>query len=265
MSFGATVQAQPVKIAWNGSAWDGSPSCAKGPEGNMGCKGPWLHVALAHGGPREERTSYFLGCGWSFWLSAGHPCLAMSDDEVHGSGITMEFSQTTRCCWDRVIQPCKTDAECDLGGEGCIPSGTVTEKYGRVVCRLDTSPSRSTELEELLLPHKENGWRPVHPAIGHRQAQLYQYTLAAREHEWSLRGIGWLYSMHGITLTVEAPARPSLGRNFVRIHAVEAGPSCDPRVLTMWVRGACPQLSAHSARPTPAPASHVPRARPPVG
>ena len=39
-----------------------------------------------------------------------------------------------KCCWDRVIQSCNVNSDCDQGGEGCITSGTTTKKYGVVKC-----------------------------------------------------------------------------------------------------------------------------------
>lgn len=45
-----------------------------------------------------------------------------------------------KCCWDRGIQSCTTNSDCDTGGEGCIVSGTTTKIYGKVVC--DTCESK---------------------------------------------------------------------------------------------------------------------------
>ena len=39
-----------------------------------------------------------------------------------------------KCCWDRNIQGCTSSSECDPHGEGCVPSGTMTKKYGQVHC-----------------------------------------------------------------------------------------------------------------------------------
>ena len=44
-----------------------------------------------HGNPKKESTAYYVGCGWSFWLSQEHPCLAGSDDSIHGSGSILDF------------------------------------------------------------------------------------------------------------------------------------------------------------------------------
>ena len=38
------------------------------------------------------------------------------------------------CCWNRIIQGCNATSECDSGGEGCVPSGTQTKRYGVVTC-----------------------------------------------------------------------------------------------------------------------------------
>jgi hypothetical protein len=38
------------------------------------------------------------------------------------------------CCWNREVQPCNATSQCDQGGEGCVASGTVTKRYGRVTC-----------------------------------------------------------------------------------------------------------------------------------
>ncbi len=39
-----------------------------------------------------------------------------------------------KCCWNRAIQGCSADSECDTGGEGCIASGTPTKQYGSFAC-----------------------------------------------------------------------------------------------------------------------------------
>ena len=44
------------------------------------------------------------------------------------------------CCWNREEQGCNSSAACDAGGEGCVPSGAITKKYGKVHC--DTCASR---------------------------------------------------------------------------------------------------------------------------
>jgi hypothetical protein len=40
--------------------------------------------SFAYGLPRDHANSYFLGCGWSFWLSMEYPCLSNEfDDQIH--------------------------------------------------------------------------------------------------------------------------------------------------------------------------------------
>lgn len=42
---------------------------------------------------------------------------------------------TQKCCWNREIQGCTKDSDCDSGGSGCIESGTDTKtKFGVVNC-----------------------------------------------------------------------------------------------------------------------------------
>eukprot|EP01050_Picozoa_sp_SAG11_P033039 SAG11_NODE_11026_length_789_cov_0.824638_1_plen_186_part_10 len=38
------------------------------------------------------------------------------------------------CCWNREAQSCNATRQCDKGGEGCVASGTLTKRYGRVGC-----------------------------------------------------------------------------------------------------------------------------------
>lgn len=49
-----------------------------------------------------------------------------------------------KCCWNRDIQSCSANSDCDSGGEGCISSGTITTKYGKVMC--DTCESKGMVL-----------------------------------------------------------------------------------------------------------------------
>jgi hypothetical protein len=39
-----------------------------------------------------------------------------------------------KCCWNRDIQGCSSSSQCDPGGEGCVATGTLTKRYGRVAC-----------------------------------------------------------------------------------------------------------------------------------
>jgi hypothetical protein len=39
-----------------------------------------------------------------------------------------------KCCWNRLIQSCTEDSNCDSGGEGCILFGANTESYGANPC-----------------------------------------------------------------------------------------------------------------------------------
>lgn len=47
---------------------------------------------------------------------------------------TPHSKQAGRCCWDRNTQPCSCTSQCDGGGEGCVATGTISKKYGRVTC-----------------------------------------------------------------------------------------------------------------------------------
>ena len=68
----------------------------------------------------------------------------LSSDVMRGpsSGPLLEQPSTSRsdalekCCWNRRVQKCSMDSDCDPGGEGCTVSGTVTQRYGRNVCDL---------------------------------------------------------------------------------------------------------------------------------
>jgi len=50
------------------------------------------------------------------------------------SELNYVLSKATKCCWNRVIQPCTENSDCDSGGEGCIVSGTHTQLYGLSNC-----------------------------------------------------------------------------------------------------------------------------------
>ncbi len=41
-----------------------------------------------------------------------------------------------QCCWNRLVQGCSKDSQCDPGGEGCIYSGTKTAQYGAFQCNV---------------------------------------------------------------------------------------------------------------------------------
>ena len=41
-----------------------------------------------------------------------------------------------QCCWNRLVQGCSKDNQCDQGGEGCIYSGTKTAQYGAFQCNV---------------------------------------------------------------------------------------------------------------------------------
>lgn len=70
----------------------------------------------------------------------------------------MDRTARQMCCWDRFSEPCQTSADCDSGGEGCVPSGTVTKKYGVVHC-------------VVLTPHSQTGVAP--PAVPYFLANNY--------------------------------------------------------------------------------------------
>ena len=45
-----------------------------------------------------------------------------------------ENVESLRCCWNRWIQICAQDSQCDAGGEGCVLSGTITKQFGAAHC-----------------------------------------------------------------------------------------------------------------------------------
>jgi hypothetical protein len=44
-----------------------------------------LYGGVGYGYSRHENTAYYLGCGWSYWLSNHYPCLHITDDTLFGS------------------------------------------------------------------------------------------------------------------------------------------------------------------------------------
>ena len=48
----------------------------------------------------------------------------------------LKASDPGKCCWNRGIQSCKQDWECEAHGEGCVARGTMTAEYGAAKCNL---------------------------------------------------------------------------------------------------------------------------------
>eukprot|EP00750_Incisomonas_marina_P019652 INCI3600.21.p1 GENE.INCI3600.21~~INCI3600.21.p1 ORF type:complete len:286 (+),score=19.64 INCI3600.21:187-1044(+) len=82
-------------------------------------------------------------------------------------GPLLELQQQ-HCCWDRETQFCRQDSDCDVGGEGCIPSGTWTERYGNVHCQ-----SKSTAVNP-----GERGYGPrlLAPSPDHTAGRRWTHT-----------------------------------------------------------------------------------------
>uniref|UniRef100_A0A6C0CM94 Uncharacterized protein n=1 Tax=viral metagenome TaxID=1070528 RepID=A0A6C0CM94_9ZZZZ len=60
---------------------------------------------------------------------------SISKATISTASSSGSFSGTAgRCCWNRAIQECSTDADCDTGGEGCRVSGTPTAAFGAFEC-----------------------------------------------------------------------------------------------------------------------------------
>jgi len=76
--------------------------------------------------------------------SAGGASLFRAGVEGGVSAATATRSES-KCCWNRRVQSCATNADCDGGGEGCITSGTRTAAYGNVGC--DTCESKGLVMQ----------------------------------------------------------------------------------------------------------------------
>ena len=80
----------------------------------------------------QTATNYARAVGKFVRTNGGPKAL-----DEHGGSKAEKYGGTKveqRCCWNRAIQPCIMDGECDDGGEGCIASGTLTAKYGVAEC-----------------------------------------------------------------------------------------------------------------------------------
>lgn len=128
-------------------------------------KGKHLIVIIGYHDPQQNNTGYWIcqnswGKKWGndgkFYLSMQHadkisfsencigcdigkyPIICNSDNDCHKGYICQKnnclYKPKHKCCWDRLIQSCNVDSDCDGGGEGCIVSGENTEKYGKIIC-----------------------------------------------------------------------------------------------------------------------------------
>jgi hypothetical protein len=52
-----------------------------------------LYDAIGYGISRHEPTAYYIGCGWSYWLSNHYPCLKNTDDTLFGSDTFFHLVQ----------------------------------------------------------------------------------------------------------------------------------------------------------------------------
>ena len=78
----------------------------------------------------NEEYSY-MGQGAEGFVTGGHQSYLY---RVNGSRVP-----AARCCWNRDVQQCTNSSQCHIGGEGCIASGTITKRYGKVSC--DPTPA----------------------------------------------------------------------------------------------------------------------------
>ena len=57
-----------------------------------------------------------------------------AQNEVFRFKADVDPASNTKCCWNRMIQPCSTESDCDGGGEGCKITGAPTKQYGPFAC-----------------------------------------------------------------------------------------------------------------------------------
>eukprot|EP00592_Proboscia_alata_P016787 CAMPEP_0194396002 /NCGR_PEP_ID=MMETSP0174-20130528/124740_1 /TAXON_ID=216777 /ORGANISM="Proboscia alata, Strain PI-D3" /LENGTH=697 /DNA_ID=CAMNT_0039192007 /DNA_START=97 /DNA_END=2191 /DNA_ORIENTATION=+ len=88
----------------------------------------------------------------------------------------------------------------------------------------------------------------VKAAIAHRELVKNTYTLENRTEHFSLRGIGWLYVVQGMTIVAQPLASSVTGLNTILFRPVE-DVACDPSMLLIWVRVAGPEIFSGSAMP----------------
>ncbi|MDD2775473.1 MAG: LamG domain-containing protein [Gallionella sp.] len=82
----------------------------------------------------EENFGYFKGALDEIQLY-NH---VLSDAEIANlyqvSYTNVASTNLNKCCWNRAIQSCNSNSDCDGGGEGCRVSGTPTNQYGSFAC-----------------------------------------------------------------------------------------------------------------------------------
>jgi hypothetical protein len=78
----------------------------------------------------------------------------------------------SRCCWNRETLLCVNSSQCDLGGEGCVASGTKTKRYGVISCDPFPQPPPPPGYKKNAYPvdasvhqHADMGGFDIEPAI----------------------------------------------------------------------------------------------------
>ena len=66
------------------------------------------------------------------------------------------------CCWNRRVEPCLTDADCDEGGEGCVANGTKTSHYREIRCSFRTADQVQFPYYNAFQPYVNEGGKVLH-------------------------------------------------------------------------------------------------------
>jgi hypothetical protein len=96
--------------------------------------------------------------------------------------LTNGSNAKPRCCWNRDVQRCDNSSQCDLGGEGCVASGTVTRRYDKVVCSMISPPppgykKNAYPVNASLHQHADMGGFDIVPTIVKPQSSFDQCAL----------------------------------------------------------------------------------------
>eukprot|EP00523_Entomoneis_sp_CCMP467_P004393 CAMPEP_0168749362 /NCGR_PEP_ID=MMETSP0724-20121128/16677_1 /TAXON_ID=265536 /ORGANISM="Amphiprora sp., Strain CCMP467" /LENGTH=773 /DNA_ID=CAMNT_0008797269 /DNA_START=253 /DNA_END=2574 /DNA_ORIENTATION=- len=108
---------------------------------------------------------------------------------------------------------------------------------------IDTNDERESQMNTRIS-------RSIHGANNFVARRRDIYKRAGRLSQWAFRGVGYLYTHHGIVLSGMLPDSEEIhpGRNVVQIYDVNTPHRTDCHLLTIWVRVNGPEIFAGSAK-----------------
>ena len=76
------------------------------------------------------------GCTVSGTITKQHGKNVCENAPPAAATVAAGPGNSAKCCWNRVVQPCSSDGDCDRGGEGCIANGSMTKRHGQSFCKI---------------------------------------------------------------------------------------------------------------------------------